>query len=291
MVSRHCGEHAYFRSVLRDLTADFENGRTSITVPLIEYLVHWLLHHIAVVDRAMARLLTTSEPPIAERVAVALKPHMNDELSDSERHLLSELRRANDELEKQVSERTETLALRTNELELANRRLSELADVDGLTGVANRRKLEFEMDGAWAASKAADAHLALLLIDVDHFKQFNDTWGHQTGDQIIRFVATTLRRFAPPGGLAARYGGEEFAVIIPDAPAGVHAELAARLVAAVAELGIVHEKNCDWGVVTISVGASCFEPAAGEIKQIFRQADQFLYKAKGNGRNRVEWLE
>lgn len=109
LVTRHCGEHAYFRSVLRDLTADFESGRTSITVPLIEYLVHWLLHHIVVVDRAMAHQLNAAEPELAARVAAALLQDVTDDLTDSERHLLSELRRANDELEKQVAERTREL--------------------------------------------------------------------------------------------------------------------------------------------------------------------------------------
>lgn len=130
LVTRHCGEHAYFRSVLRDLTADFESGRTSITVPLIEYLVHWLLHHIVVVDRAMAHQLNAAEPELAARVAAALLQDVTDDLTDSERHLLSELRRANDELEKQVAERTRDLRndrLRL-EQELAQAR-SEIKDL------------------------------------------------------------------------------------------------------------------------------------------------------------------
>lgn len=130
LVTRHCGEHAYFRSVLRDLTADFESGRTSITVPLIEYLVHWLLHHIVVVDRAMAHQLNAAEPELAARVAAALLQDVTDDLTDSERHLLSELRRANDELEKQVAERTRELRndrLRL-EQELAQAR-SEIKDL------------------------------------------------------------------------------------------------------------------------------------------------------------------
>jgi hemerythrin len=116
-VTRHCGEHAYFRSVLRDLTADFESGRRSITVALIEYLVHWLLHHIAVVDRAMAHQLNATEPELGARVAAALMQDVTDDLTDSERQLLAELRRANEELERQVHERTRQLSDRNRVLE------------------------------------------------------------------------------------------------------------------------------------------------------------------------------
>ena len=117
LVTRHCGEHAYFRSVLRDLTTDFENGRSGITVTLIEYLVHWLLHHIVVVDRAMAQQLNAADPELAARVAAALTQTVVDDLTDSERHLLNELRRANEQLERQVHERTRVLSERNGKLE------------------------------------------------------------------------------------------------------------------------------------------------------------------------------
>ena len=122
-VARHCGEHAYFRSVLRDLTADFESGRSSITVTLIEYLVHWLLHHIAVVDRAMAHQLNATEPELRTRIAAALMQDVTDDLTESERHLLSELRRANEELERQVHERTRMLSDQNRKLDAELREL------------------------------------------------------------------------------------------------------------------------------------------------------------------------
>ena len=117
LVTRHCGEHAYFRSVLRDLTTDFEKGRSGITVTLIEYLVHWLLHHIVVVDRAMAQQLNAADPQLAARVAAALTQTAVDDLTDAERHLLNELRRANEQLERQVHERTRVLSERNGKLE------------------------------------------------------------------------------------------------------------------------------------------------------------------------------
>ncbi|NJD36087.1 MAG: bacteriohemerythrin [Betaproteobacteria bacterium] len=124
LVTRHMGEHAYFRSVLKDLTADFEHGRRNITVTLIEYLVHWLLHHIVVVDRAMAHQLNAAEPDLDRHVAAALTQDVTEDLTDSERHLLSELRRANDELEQQVVERTRVLNEQNRKLEAELREMA-----------------------------------------------------------------------------------------------------------------------------------------------------------------------
>lgn len=124
LVARHCGEHAYFRSVLKDLASDFESGRRSITVPLIEYLVHWLLHHIVVVDRMMAHQLNATGPEFAERIAAAMLQDVTDDLTDSERHLLAELRRANEALEQQVRERTAALSDQNSKLEAELRDIS-----------------------------------------------------------------------------------------------------------------------------------------------------------------------
>jgi hemerythrin len=128
LVTRHLGEHAYFRSVLKDLTSDFENGRRNVTVTLIEYLVHWLLHHIVVVDRAMAHQLNAAEPNLDKRVAAALLQDVTEDLTDSERHLLAELRRANDELELQVRERTRALTEQNSKLEADLREMSALVE-------------------------------------------------------------------------------------------------------------------------------------------------------------------
>lgn len=191
-------------------------------------------------------------------------------------------------------------ALRTR-LSVANAKLQDQANRDGLTGLLNRRAMDFQVDCLWerAQAQAQAKPFGLLMVDVDNFKKYNDHYGHQAGDDCLRSVAACLGEVVQqandqqtaPGTFVARYGGEEFAVIIPDAAPGVHIDLAAGLVKAVAALGIAHEKNADWGVVTISVGAACTTPAAGPIKQLFRQADQCLYKAKASGRNRAEWLE
>lgn len=123
LVERHVAEHSHFRNVLRDLKADFDHGRGRITVPLIEYLVHWLLHHIVVVDRAMVAQLHEADRPLATRVSAALTQDVVDDLTESERHLLRELRRANEELERQVEERTRVLSEANQVLEAQLREL------------------------------------------------------------------------------------------------------------------------------------------------------------------------
>ena len=186
-------------------------------------------------------------------------------------------------------------ALRSR-LSLANCKLQDQANRDGLTGLLNRRAMDMQVDRLWEQAVHSAKPFSLLMVDVDNFKKYNDHYGHLAGDECLRAVASTLGRqvqqinddLTAPGTFVARYGGEEFAVIIPDASPGVHAGVAASLVEAVAALGVPHERNADYGVATISVGAACMDPAVGQIKVVFHQADELLYQAKGAGRNRAE---
>jgi hemerythrin-like metal-binding protein len=125
LVARHCGEHAYFSSLLKDLTSDFEHGRRTITVTLIEHLVHWLLHHIVVIDRAMVSQRKENEWKVADRAVVSMMKELTEELTDSERHLLDELRRANVELERELLEQTTALKAENSKLQADVREMSQ----------------------------------------------------------------------------------------------------------------------------------------------------------------------
>lgn len=182
-----------------------------------------------------------------------------------------------------------SLVVLARRLDAANRELRRLSSVDGLTGIANRRQFDESMDREWRRTQRTGSELGLLLCDVDHFKLFNDRYGHQAGDDCLRLVARCIATTLDRGGdLAARYGGEEFAVILPDTSLGGSIFVAERLRQSVAQLKIPHPDSSH-GSVTLSIGVA----AASANRQmpyqtLIRQADQALYRAKDAGRNRVQ---
>jgi diguanylate cyclase (GGDEF)-like protein len=179
-------------------------------------------------------------------------------------------------------------------LAAANQRLEELASRDGLTNLPNRRSMDSRTDAAWAVAQAQGKSFAILMVDIDNFKKYNDHYGHQAGDDCLRAIAdaiaTAVQDSAVDGAFAARYGGEEFAVVMPAASLQAYEQLAQAVVAAIRGCGIAHEKNADWGVVTASVGGAFLERTQGGLASLFRAADAQLYVAKEHGRNRAELL-
>jgi len=165
------------------------------------------------------------------------------------------------------------------QLAVANERLRALSYVDGLTGVANRRRFDEALEAACVAARKDGTPLSLVLIDLDHFKQLNDTQGHQNGDEALRTVATLLaKRAESRGGLVARFGGEEFAWLLPGIPADV--------AKAEAESFRLSVKNT--GVITASAGVSSSNGVSATPLALVAAADAALYRAKSGGRDRVE---
>ncbi|MBU6498562.1 MAG: diguanylate cyclase [Rhodospirillales bacterium] len=174
-------------------------------------------------------------------------------------------------------------------LELAMMELAEQAATDGLTGLANRRRFDEALEREWRRAARAGETVALLMIDADHFKAFNDRHGHQAGDDCLRIIAdciaASIRR---PHDLAARYGGEEFAVILPATVEAGAARIAGRICTAVSELNLAHA-GAGAGHVTVSIGLACATPGSETTPAaLLESADQALYAAKAGGRNRVE---
>jgi len=178
-----------------------------------------------------------------------------------------------------------------NHLELKRKTdmLEELALADGLTGIANRRQFERTLKSEWQRCQRHGHALSLLMIDVDHFKQFNDHYGHGAGDDCLRKVAKALAgAVSRPGDLVARYGGEEFAVLLPEITAQQARQVAERLCAAVRALKLVHEYSSCGDQVSVSVGLGTCTPSPGTLVcEFVNMADQALYQAKALGRNQV----
>jgi diguanylate cyclase (GGDEF)-like protein len=166
--------------------------------------------------------------------------------------------------------------------------LQKLLSTDSLTGIANRRSFDAALEREWRRCRRAGTPLSLLMIDVDHFKAYNDHWGHQEGDGCLRLVARLMVESAGrPGDLAARYGGEEFVCLLPEVGlAGAHA-VAARLVAALESADIDHPRSPTASRLTLSIGVATACDLSGESVALVALADKLLYAAKGGGRDRI----
>lgn len=188
------------------------------------------------------------------------------------------------------------IAALRHSLSIANRKLQTLADHDGLTGLCNRRSMDARIEEFWMEPQSNAALYAVLMLDIDNFKKYNDHYGHQAGDDCLRQVAIAIEgatevanvEGVTKGAFVARYGGEEFAVLTPGGSQLALEALSTSILNAVRQLAIKHEKNADWGIVTVSIGGHCVDTVSSEIKDLFRAADERLYRAKNNGRNRAE---
>ena len=171
----------------------------------------------------------------------------------------------------------------------ANRELERLANLDGLTQIANRRSFDRAMDREWKRLRRETGVLSLILCDVDNFKAFNDTYGHQAGDKCLRSIARVLNsNIKRPADLAARYGGEEFAVILPNTSAEGAFYQAESFRSAIEMLLIPHSGSPTGDHVTVSFGVSTFVPGDDAAPEdLIAKADEALYKAKESGRNKV----
>ena len=175
------------------------------------------------------------------------------------------------------------------------------ATIDAVTGIANRRRFDEVLEREWLRARRSKEPLGLVLVDIDHFKLFNDRYGHPAGDACLRRVAQALSRTClRPGDLAARYGGEEFALVLPQTPLCGAEHVARRLLDAIEALAIPHELSTAAPHVTVSAGIACYAEASGLVREasakaatgesirlVIQAADAALYAAKHAGRARA----
>jgi diguanylate cyclase (GGDEF)-like protein len=181
------------------------------------------------------------------------------------------------------------LSLENRDLEESNLTLQYLSAIDGLTQIANRRSLDRGLAIEWQRALRKREPLGFIMADIDHFKVFNDTYGHQAGDECLRVVASSLKDYARrPGDLAARYGGEEFALVLTDSSAEQAGIIAEQMRDKIMSVVIKYKKN-DPTHVTASFGVASMVPGSGQAspEALILAADQAMYQAKRSGRNRV----
>ena len=167
--------------------------------------------------------------------------------------------------------------------------LKLMSSIDALTEVANRRRFDEYLHLEWRRAIRSKYPISLLMIDIDYFKSYNDTYGHQKGDDCLRTVASEIEQhLRRPADMVARYGGEEFSVILPETPSYSASSLAKRIWSGVGNLNIEHTGSARVGHLTISIGAATTIPDENQsISQFIENSDKNLYKSKSDGRNRI----
>ena len=199
--------------------------------------------------------------------------------------MLNDAKKTNEKLKKSVIKHQEL----EKSLRASNKQLELLSALDGLTGIANRRTFEKFLEREWKSSMRHTQPVTAIMMDIDFFKLYNDTYGHQAGDDCLKKVAHTIEKsLRRPGDLVARYGGEEFVAILSDTSQKGAFSLAEKVRASVEALEIPHQASQASKFVTISLGVASRVPERGDASSILiSEADQSLYKAKQEGRNRV----
>lgn len=175
------------------------------------------------------------------------------------------------------------------DLERKNIELNKMAFVDGLTGISNRRYFEDSLNNEWVKAVKESTPLAVILIDIDFFKLYNDTYGHQQGDVCLKKVAQKLNESAGVSkNIVARYGGEEFVAILPDVDERGAGFIANKMISGISLLNIPHESSSVSDIITVSLGVGCGLPNENmKPADLLKIADRELYKAKESGRNRI----
>ncbi|MBK6295804.1 MAG: diguanylate cyclase [Rhodoferax sp.] len=266
----------------------------------LTFLTSWLGLHILGIDQLMARQMRRIEAGESAEQAYEAETRPIDKSTDAMIKAMGaiykvlsklnlELSTVNRELEQRVLQRTFELEQTNHALVQANHKLEVYSHTDGLLNIANRKYFDQRLEEEWLRAIRSQQPVGLLMIDVDHFKRYNDTYGHQAGDACLRSVAkATSNVLARSTDLLARYGGEELVVVLPDTHVDGTYQVAQDICAAVSKLKIPHAGSDTAAYVTVSIGvASMNPPRVSSADRLVAAADQALYQAKKQGRNQV----
>ena len=286
----HHAQHQQFVTDIKEFsTALFNRDNEDLIKRLLEYLIQWLVYHILGSDQNMANqihairngktpeeayLLEEREHESAVGPLLTSLQMLFEQVSERNRELI----RLNQSLEAKVKERT-------RQLMLANEKLEKLTYVDVLTELPNRRYALKELDDLWEQAAMSDKPLSCMLIDVDKFKEVNDTSGHDAGDNVLITLAERLRKNFRPQDTVCRLGGDEFLVICPDIGLDGAVELAEHVLGNIQQIRMQYGTYCWKGSISMGVAERC--PEMANSRELIKAADNAVYKAKHLGRNQV----
>lgn len=218
----------------------------------------------------------------------ALDDAPSDELMKDFASTIIESARVLKESSDQVAEKLANSQKQIADLKEDLAKASSESERDFLTGVYNRKAFDKRLHDGLQEAKEKDQQLSLLMLDIDHFKNFNDSFGHDIGDQVLKIVARTLTDSVKGMDMVARFGGEEFAVILPKTPIGGAMIVADAIRKAIASREMKRRDTGEnYGVITVSVGVACYRHGTDNPAALLKRADEAMYRSKKSGRNRV----
>lgn len=263
-------------------TTEYEDQTLQETTQRIEEEIKRIINYIGEAGEetaAYSETLANAEGSILDAKDVdGLKAAVTTLIEDTRK-----MEEINHALESQLAESTQEVGQLRDDLEDMRRE----ALTDALTGIANRKLFDMELRRHARDSMEFGAPMSLLMVDIDHFKTFNDTYGHQVGDEVLKLLANTLSKAVKGDDIPARYGGEEFAVILPNTDLDGALHVAENIRERICNKKLVNRAtDQDLGRITVSIGAARFD-FGEKLGDLITRADQALYKAKGSGRNAV----
>lgn len=301
--ARHIAQQQDLHRAFLDQLGTMWGAKETLSHPaevFLSFLTSWLGLHILGIDQLMARQMRRIEAGESAATAYEAETRPIDKSADAMIKAMGniykvlsklnlELSTANRQLEQRVQQRTFELEQTNQALVQANHKLEVYSHTDGLLNIANRKYFDQRLQEEWLRAIRSQQPVGLLMIDVDHFKRYNDTYGHQAGDACLRAVAKAASgALARSTDLLARYGGEELVVVLPDTHVEGTYQVAQDICAAVAKLKIPHAGSDTAPYVTVSLGvASMNPPRVSSADRLVAAADQALYQAKKRGRNQV----
>ncbi len=288
-IIQHCQQHKDLLHQIGPLRKLVVTGDLAAGKHLFDFLINWLVFHILGTDMLMSKQIDDIHRGMTANDAYSLEEENNQNatgiLLTAVKKLLYQLSSRNKELVDLSETLEKKIQDRTSELSRANEKLAELARTDSLTGILNRRAFIESAKVVFDLSRRYRHPLSLLMIDVDHFKHVNDTYGHQAGDLVLIRLSEIINKCLRGTDIIGRVGGEEFAVILPETGLEQTAQLIERLLNFVRDEVVEIDQETSVNI-TVSIGLATVPPLVPDVDSVMKEADRALYKAKSKGRNR-----